>query len=289
MDCERFDEYVMDALYGELDELSAEALKRHVEGCPRCSNVLTTLKSTRAALQLPVVTPSDDLHDRILEAERVAVRRLPFHRKLIRSAAWAGSHAMRPQLAMAAVLMLVVGSSMMLLRARPGSIAPPVTVLEEGRPAPDDDARSTYDVSGSELPPASKRKGDKTETESVAAPTPAAAPPPRPAAEEGLGEDPLDEGVARGDGKDSTKADKALEQALGLMKANGCGEALPAFAQVEKSHPGSRAATKARDAQRDCLASGGVLPSGGKGGEEQPASPSASASASAAPPAQSGP
>jgi hypothetical protein len=252
MDCERFDEYVMDALYGELDELSAEALKRHVEGCPRCSNVLTSLKSTRAALQLPVVVPSDDLHDRILEAERLAVRRLPLHRKLVRALAWAGSHAMRPQLAMAAVLMLVVGSSMMLLRARPGSIAPPVTVLEEGRPAPDDEARQAADVTGSELAP-----GKGAKYEGVAA-SPAAA-PPRPAEAE-AGRGLLEESAANGDGKDASKADKALEKALGIMKTSGCDEAVAALNQVEKAHPGSLAANRAREARRECVATATALP-----------------------------
>ena len=35
MDCEKFDQHVIDALYDELDELTHAALKRHVEGCSR--------------------------------------------------------------------------------------------------------------------------------------------------------------------------------------------------------------------------------------------------------------
>ena len=39
MDCEKFDQHVIDALYDELDELTHAALKRHVEGCSRCAGV----------------------------------------------------------------------------------------------------------------------------------------------------------------------------------------------------------------------------------------------------------
>ena len=39
MDCEKFDEHVIDALYGELDELTAAALRRHVESCSRCAAI----------------------------------------------------------------------------------------------------------------------------------------------------------------------------------------------------------------------------------------------------------
>lgn len=134
MDCEKFDDYVMDALYGELDELTLEALKRHVEGCARCGPVWSGLKGTRSAVTLPLEEPDPALEDRILAAERSVQHTAPIHRKIMRAAAWAGSVVMRPQFAMAAVFMLVVGSSLMLLRARPGTMSPPVQVSEQGRP-----------------------------------------------------------------------------------------------------------------------------------------------------------
>lgn len=150
MDCEKFDLCVMDALYGELDELTHEALKRHVEGCARCGAAWGGFKATRNLLAsagassprdtvsggatLPLDEPSPDLERRILAAERTAHRGAPWHRKIMRGAAWAGSHAMRPQLAMAALFMFVIGSSLLLLRARPGTMAPPVLVSEQGRP-----------------------------------------------------------------------------------------------------------------------------------------------------------
>lgn len=150
MDCEKFDLCVMDALYGELDELTHEALKRHVEGCARCGAAWAGFKATRNLLAsagassprdtvsggaaLPLDEPPPDLERRILAAERTAHRGAPWYRKIMRGAAWAGSHAMRPQLAMAALFMFVIGSSLLLLRARPGTMAPPVLVSEQGRP-----------------------------------------------------------------------------------------------------------------------------------------------------------
>lgn len=240
MDCERFDQHVMDAVYGELDELSSEALKRHVEGCARCGGVLASLRSTRAAIEIPLVEPSDALEQRILAAERTAVKHMPWHRKVVRAAAWAGSHAMRPQLAMAALFMFVIGSSMMLLRARPGTLSPPVTVRDEGRPGAE------------ELPPAA----------------PAAAPPVDQQTRRGLAL----EGTRGGDGATGTQektgeevgkaesfklneastGESELAQALELKTISGCANAAKALKDVEQRFPGSAAANKAKAAVRDC-------------------------------------
>src|SRR6185437_14318926 len=134
MDCERFDQHVIDELYDELDELTHAALKRHVEGCSRCAGILSGLRATRDVGVLPIEEPSDELEARILDAAFVAQTKAPWPRKVLRGLAWAGSHAMRPQLAMAALFFLVIGSSMLLLRARPGG---PARVAERGIPGPD--------------------------------------------------------------------------------------------------------------------------------------------------------
>src|SRR5271168_347820 len=136
MDCEKFDQHVIAALYDELDELTYAALKRHVEGCSRCAGVWAGLRATREVGILPIEEPSDDLEARILDAVAVAQQRTPWHKKVLRGLAWAGSHAMRPQLAMAAIFFLVIGSSLLFLRARPGTVVP-VTVTERGSPAPE--------------------------------------------------------------------------------------------------------------------------------------------------------
>src|ERR1700744_5867750 len=123
MDCEKFDQHVIDELYDELDELTHAALRRHVEGCSRCAGVYAGLRATREVGILPLEEPPDDLEARILDAVAVAQQTAPWPKKLLRGLAWAGSHAMRPQLAMAALFFLVIGSSLLLLRARPGSMA----------------------------------------------------------------------------------------------------------------------------------------------------------------------
>src|SRR3954469_12959475 len=137
MDCEKFDLHVIDALYDELDELTHAALKRHVEGCSRCAGIFVGLRATREVGILPIEEPSDDLEARILDAAFAAQKKTPWPRKLLRGLAWAGSHAMRPQLAMAALFFLVIGSSLLLLRARPGTIGAPVRVTEHGAPTPE--------------------------------------------------------------------------------------------------------------------------------------------------------
>src|SRR5688500_2039225 len=123
MDCEKFDAHIIDELYGELDEVTHAAMRRHAEGCARCGSALSGLRATREVGVLPLVEPSDDLEARILEATAFAQRGAPWHRKLWRGVAWAGSHAMRPQLAMAAVFVLCIGASLMLL---PGGNGAPV-------------------------------------------------------------------------------------------------------------------------------------------------------------------
>lgn len=135
MDCEKFDQHVLDALYDELDELTHAALRRHVEGCSRCAGVYAGLRATREVGILPIEEPGVDLEARILDAIAVAHSKTPWTRRALRGLAWAGSHAMRPQPAMAALFCLVIGSSLLLLRARPGTSAmAPVLVTERGSP-----------------------------------------------------------------------------------------------------------------------------------------------------------
>ncbi|HEX7667130.1 MAG TPA: zf-HC2 domain-containing protein, partial [Polyangiaceae bacterium] len=40
MDCEKFESLIIDELYGELDELTSAASKRHLAGCVRCSSLI---------------------------------------------------------------------------------------------------------------------------------------------------------------------------------------------------------------------------------------------------------
>src|SRR5512135_233161 len=84
MDCERFEQHVIDALYEELDDLTAAEFKRHAESCARCAQIFAGLKGARTATALPLEEPSPDLERRILAAERAAARGAPWYFKVMR-------------------------------------------------------------------------------------------------------------------------------------------------------------------------------------------------------------
>jgi TolA-binding protein len=133
MDCEKFDRIVLDLLYGELDELTDAAARRHIEHCVRCKTVSSGLRATREVGTLPLVDPPEALELGILEAERKANARLPLRKKLGRGISILAVYAMRPQLAMAALLLLMIGSSLFFLRGQPGA-RDSVLVTERGTP-----------------------------------------------------------------------------------------------------------------------------------------------------------
>ncbi len=133
MDCEKFDRVVLDLLYEELDELTSAAARRHMEHCTRCSSIGSRLRATREVGVLPMIEAPAGLEDRILQAERGANADLPLRKRLGRAVSIMASYAMRPQLAMAALLLLMIGSSLLFLRARPGA-RESVQVTERGVP-----------------------------------------------------------------------------------------------------------------------------------------------------------
>ncbi len=53
MDCEKFEQAMMDELYGELDELTSAAAKRHVAVCAKCASLLEGLRATKRVASLP--------------------------------------------------------------------------------------------------------------------------------------------------------------------------------------------------------------------------------------------
>jgi TolA-binding protein len=138
MDCEKFEAALLDELYGELDELTSAAAKRHVAGCARCAALIGGLRATRRVAALPLVEPPPDLEERILLATDRAWRAAPPRPRLAEIVSLAGSWAMRPQTAMAAVFLVMIGTSVLLLRGKsaraPASAE--VTVTEQGTPAP---------------------------------------------------------------------------------------------------------------------------------------------------------
>ncbi|MCW5838019.1 MAG: zf-HC2 domain-containing protein, partial [Labilithrix sp.] len=137
MDCEKFEPLLLDELYEELDELTSAAVKRHVSGCARCAAILGDMTSTRRAVSLPLVPAPADLEDRILAAVKEAQKVVPIRSRLSRALSVAGSWAMRPQTAMAAVFLLMIGTSAFLVRSKNhGSRDAAVSVTVAGAPAP---------------------------------------------------------------------------------------------------------------------------------------------------------
>ena len=139
MDCEKFDRIVLDLLYDELDELTCAAAKRHMEHCARCRSIGSGLRATREVGTLPLLDAPEGLELRILDAERHATELLPLGKRLGRGLSLLAGYAMRPQLAMAALLMLMIGSSLLFLRAQPGD-REHVLVTERGVPESDNDS-----------------------------------------------------------------------------------------------------------------------------------------------------
>lgn len=176
----------------------------HLVGCERCRAMLARLREgKRAARALERQEPSALLESRILAAVARSSpppsRRVRFERALSSAGAW----AMRPQVAMAAVLVLMVGTSVALLRSGPSSRTPKVT--EEGTPvarleapAPPEGAPATIER-GSE----DDRDGERAKTEAKGA---AAAPSAGAPLEDGLASkdmpraEPIAEGRAKSAG-----------------------------------------------------------------------------------------
>jgi hypothetical protein len=123
MDQDKFDQHLMDYLFDELDEVTRAAMKRKLESDAQCRKIEAGLRATIEVGQLTLEEAPDDLEDRILGAVEQVQRGEPWHTRLIRFMSWAGSHAMRPQFAMAALLVFLLGSSVLLLRAPGGSVA----------------------------------------------------------------------------------------------------------------------------------------------------------------------
>jgi len=259
MDQEKFDQHLMDFLFDELDEVTAAAMRRKIEADADARELEAGLRATIEVAQLPVEEPSDDLEDRILAAARLAEQGEPLHRKLLRSLAWAGSHAMRPQLAMAAILMLVLGSSVLLLRARPGAVvvskdeAPPPAVAPEPAAAPLDDAEPEAE---SAEPPQQQRVAAApaaTASASALANLDAAYDEAMKAFRSGeFGK--ARQGFATVGASGSPKAGSArLYEARSVRSTDGCGPAIPIYQAVRQRAGGSALGLEASWDLADCL------------------------------------
>lgn len=272
MDCERFDRIVLDFLYDELDELTAAAARRHVEQCARCRGIIAGLRATREVGALPLVDPPEGLELRILEAERQVRERLPFRQRAGRAVSVLAGYAMRPQLAMAALLLLAIGSGLVFFRQAPND-RDTVSVTERGVAESDPEPLSVLPRAQSEDPnaPAPRAAGstaagglalrakETTQLDGPAAAPRAAAPAAASAAVDAReGEDSVYQAalsayragryrearqqfesvVAQGGG-DAARA--AYYAALSAKSGEGCGSAASLFDQVSQHYPGTGA------------------------------------------------
>lgn len=223
MDCEKFDRIVLDLLYEELDELTAAAAKRHMEHCARCRAIGSGLRATREVGALPLIDAPEGLELRILEAEQRATQLLPIGKRLGRGLSLLAGYAMRPQLAMAALLMLMIGSSLFFLRGRPSNVVGVISV-ERGVPAGDIE---TVPVSPVELSP-SEPVAQRLAPAAPAAHAPAGAARP-------------DDGLARRDRiARGEAASRPLDLGSGAADARSSGSlALPGAASDDKFAEGA--------------------------------------------------
>ena len=138
MDCEKFESNLIDELYGELDDVTSAAMKRHAAGCSRCAGLLGGLKATRKVAALPMEPLPDGLEDRILAAAREAQKVVPMRSRFATFVSRAGAWAMRPQTAMAAVFLLAIGSSVVLMNTSRSRDAAPASVAVQTKGSPMD-------------------------------------------------------------------------------------------------------------------------------------------------------
>ncbi len=285
MDCETFDRDVVDLLYEDGEDAPREALALHATSCARCGATLATLRLARdQASRMPRVAPPEGLTRKILSAEVAARRQPPLSRRIARAASWAGSLAMRPQFAMAALFCLAVGSSLLLLRARSDSVPGPTSVREEGLPSPEPMAPAAAQAPAASARAArsepASRADEGTKAKSAAA-APAAtgvageASPPPPAPAKAM------DGAAR----------EALAAAQAKLRSGGCDAALADLRAVAAGHAGSPEAAEATRAADGCahVAAGAApktaKPDAAPGGAE----PHPPAKAGPPPPATSAP
>jgi len=133
VDCERFDQDQLGLLYEELDEVSASALRRHIAHCPRCQEAWQRLVRVREASRIPLESAGSDFVELILQKEVTALRAASLRERMGRTVSVLAEYAMRPQLAMAALLVLMVGTSLVFVRSGPG-LGDQVAVREVGSP-----------------------------------------------------------------------------------------------------------------------------------------------------------
>jgi TolA-binding protein len=271
MNSDKFDRIVLDLLYGELDELTTAAAKRHMDQSARAREIFAHFKATRQLSVLPTHDPPPSFEIELMERERRALAELPLHHRIGRIVSMLAGYAMRPQLIMGALLLLMIGSSLMFLRARPGQHSA-MQVTERGAPEAEADLVlpvAAAPESGAPITSGILRALPGAEGEAAPPPRPTLAPPAHAhevghassleGAVEGL--EPFEQAlqlyragkyleaqrrfdrISRGAG--ARAAESALYSAQAVRNASGCAPAVSRFERVRLEFPGSASAYEA--------------------------------------------
>ncbi len=166
MDCEQFDRVALDLLYDEAEDYARGGAVQHLGHCSRCNGVYVRLKAAQTLSQFPLAVPPTELRDQILMREHTARAGQGIGARMGRWISIAAGYAMRPQVSMGALFLLMIGASLLFLRAHPGDrdsvyvtekgvpgneseVAPPNRVTHGTRQAAPENAHGALQVSGS--------------------------------------------------------------------------------------------------------------------------------------------
>gem|GEM_PF-425563 len=139
VDCDQLDRIALDILYDEADERVSEDAQRHLDQCSRCAELLADLRSIRQTIghdiAAQLIEPPTDFEPQLLDVARKTHKQVSLPRRVGRWISWAGGYAMRPQTAMAVLLLLMIGSSLFFIRGRrSGDQGDVVRITEQGVP-----------------------------------------------------------------------------------------------------------------------------------------------------------
>lgn len=245
MTCDEAEELLFDAELGEHAGATAAALE-HATTCERCGPFLEELRAARRVVVVPPLDLPPDIVDRTVSRALRDRDVRPTGSFWATVDAWVsrlGAFAMRPQAAMAMLLVIMVGSSLLFLRAKPGGPGS-VRIREVGEPRAEE----------AKAPAAAAPPG------AAAAPAPTASAESMPAdapKEEAAYATALDDFkarrwaeairgfdiVAQGGGANASHA--ALYAARATRYSGGCGGAIVRFESVSSRYAGTGVALEA--------------------------------------------
>jgi hypothetical protein len=266
MDCEIFDKLVIDRVFLELDDLASGAVQRHVAHCSRCRSIESSLRATREVAVLAPVEPPTPFVEQVLALERAMRTELPLKQRLGRAVSVLAGYAMRPQLGMSALLFLMIGSSLFLLRAHPNEHEL-VQVTERGVPEGEIDGPNDKNVGRAPSMPSAvadlSRDNSPAKAEVTSAPNATAASAVMDAARRAFAEERYGEAQALAekviaDGGSETGS-AALLSALALSRRAGCGAALARFEALRVRHGRSAIGEEAAYRAAECHLEAGQL------------------------------